>query len=94
MVYQFSLSLEARDGKRYKLVRDKLMKKESRTDRFFKRHPLLIALLMLALGLANLYEAVYTHAGDKFLAGIDWLFVVIGFAAFIGLLYKGMSEMK
>ena len=68
------------------------MKKGSRSDKFFRRHPLLIAFVMLALGLGNLYEAVYIHAGDKFLAGIDWLFVLIGFAAFIGLLYKGMSE--
>ncbi len=68
------------------------MKKENRSDRFFRRHPLLIALVMLALGLGNLFEAVYMHTGDKFLAGIDWLFVLIGFTAFIGLLYKGMSE--
>ncbi len=69
------------------------MKKQNRVDQFFRRHPLLIALMMLALGLANLYEAVYTHAGDKFLAGIDWLFVLISFATAVGLFYKGMSEM-
>ena len=61
------------------------------SEKWYDRHPWLIAVGALLCSLANAYEAIYLRP-NSLMSIIDWAFAVVCFLAFLGLLLKAISD--
>jgi len=60
-------------------------------SRWFDDHPWLGVIVALLCSLVSAYWAVYLRHGSL-MAVVDWVFAVLGFLAFLGLLLNALSD--
>jgi hypothetical protein len=60
-------------------------------DRLFGKRPWLVALLLLACGLVNAYEAVYIRP-DSVMSIVDWVFAAVCGLCFVAFVLRSIAD--